>query len=201
MYLIFGTSHVHEIMSKLKRKEQSEVSGSLDSRAPLDANCVSSPELSPCRLVVFARVSPLSNLIPGQVPAGFASRHCASSPMVKGDLSPPRSALPSRLPTCIGDMGRLHWGWVHPARSLADRPRDSVLTWEAFLVLKCTILSIPWGEINKCTWLFCFFEKITIILKACWNFLDASLSSYTNHTLRPIIMQMKQLELFLKTTS
>uniref|UniRef100_A0A8C1FC05 Tyrosine-protein kinase receptor n=1 Tax=Cyprinus carpio carpio TaxID=630221 RepID=A0A8C1FC05_CYPCA len=36
--------------TKLKCKQQSEVSGSLDSRAPLDANCVSSPELSPMQV-------------------------------------------------------------------------------------------------------------------------------------------------------
>uniref|UniRef100_A0A8C1KCQ2 Tyrosine-protein kinase receptor n=1 Tax=Cyprinus carpio TaxID=7962 RepID=A0A8C1KCQ2_CYPCA len=76
---------------------------SLVSRAPLDANCVLPLSSPPCRLVVFARVPP-SPLIPGQLPAGFASRHCASSPTAKGDPSPPRSALPSRLPTCIGDM-------------------------------------------------------------------------------------------------
>lgn len=35
---------------KVKYKQQSTVSGSLVSRAPLDANCVSSPEISPMQV-------------------------------------------------------------------------------------------------------------------------------------------------------
>lgn len=46
----FSAFSMHPKLPQLKCKQQSTVSGALVSRAPLDANCVSSPEISPIQV-------------------------------------------------------------------------------------------------------------------------------------------------------